>query len=175
MDREKFNAVCNYFETQDITIPTEVKNAIEDVFLENDNIMGVECYHQEDIDQFQDDLTLVNNVKMFLNGHNEGTLNNIWTYYGNTSYSFSEKIVLCDDEGNKIEDISTTEAEEPTTIFTPNEWVVTLYEVVNWNSENEGEKLTRETKLYIYCPMSSKEEDDDYSDIYNEIKNNGEL
>lgn len=38
MDKEKFDAVIGYFDSLNINLPTDVKNSIEDVFEENDNI-----------------------------------------------------------------------------------------------------------------------------------------
>ena len=70
MNKEQFDAVLGYFSENNISVPTDVKNAIEDVFLENDVINGVECYHKEDLEQFQEDLTLENIVRMSLKGTN---------------------------------------------------------------------------------------------------------
>ena len=168
MDKEKFNAVIGYFEEENIQLPTEVKNAIEDVFLENDDIEGVECYHPEDIEQFQEDLTLTNFVKMTIGGSNEGETNNIWTYYGNVTYSLSEAIILVDDQDEIIEEISKIENDEPTIVESRNHYAVVLRERVSWNAQSKAP--TRETVLYIYCPVSVETEEDKYKGIYQEIK-----
>jgi hypothetical protein len=77
MDSEKFNAVVGYFNDLRITLPTEVKNSLEDVFQENDNIESVEVYHPEDRDAFQTDLRLFNNVTLSMTGTNEGSVMNV--------------------------------------------------------------------------------------------------
>lgn len=66
MDKEKFGMVTSYFDEIGVKIPTSVRNAIEDVFMENDDIGSVECYHAEDVEQFQTDLKLKNDVEMVI-------------------------------------------------------------------------------------------------------------
>lgn len=163
-----------YFEEENIQLPTDVRNAIEDVFLENDDVRGVECYHLEDQEQFKQDLTLTNFVKININGYNEGETNNVWTYYGNLTYSLSEAIILVDENDDVLEEISKIENNKNTILDTPNEYAVVLLERVNWDSESKT--VTREPVLYIYCPISLEEQEDDkYDEIINKIKLEGGL
>ena len=158
-----------YFSEINITLPTEVRNAIEDVFLENDEIDGVECYHKEDLEQFQKDLTLLNDVRMTIDGTNSGLTNNVWTYYGNITYSLSENICLYDADGVLIEEISKLENEKETVVEKPNDYVITLLERVEWDSSES--LIHREPKLYIYCPVVYEEDEPDkYENLYNELK-----
>jgi len=112
-------------------------------------------------------------VELFLDGSHNGTTNNIWTYYGNMAYALNESIKLYDNETdlNELETISETDSDETTLVETPNEWAVVLHEVVKWVSGDK--EVSRDLKLYIYCPIPSEEEqeDDKYSEIYNEIRN----
>lgn len=158
-----------YFEEENIILPTEVRNSIEDVFLENDNIEGVECYHREDLEQFQEDLTLTNFVSMSINGYNNGETNNVWTYYGNLTYSLSEAIILVDENDEVLEEVSKLENPESTTVETPNNYAVVLLEKVNWISETKS--ISRHPILFIYCPIGTSEEENKYQQVIDEIKN----
>lgn len=158
MDKEKFDAVVQYFDDMNIALPTDVRNAIEDVFSENDNVEGVECYHKEDLETFQSDMTIKNETKIYLSGKNSGKITNVFTYYGSLSYALSESINLYDDEDNVLEDISNIEAETETIVDIPTDYCVVLLEVVEWNSETG--KHEKQPKLYIYCPESSEDEEE---------------
>lgn len=167
MDKEKFDAVIGYFNDLGITLPTSVKNSIEDVFMENDDVSSVECYHLEDREQFQQDLTFNNSISLRLKKGHSGTINNVFTYYGEIEYSYSEDFNLYDSKGNIIENISKIDSNYDTTIMSKNDWVVTLTEVVEWDDENSDE-VNRTTTLYIYCPESSEEFE--YQSVYDEVK-----
>lgn len=174
MDKDKFNKVLEYFRELDIEVPTEVKNAIEDVFMENDNVESVECFHPEDIESFQNTLKLVNDVKMWADGKNIGQTNNVWTYYGDMRYSLSETIVLLDKNDQLLEEISKLENNEPTTVNDPTSYAVVFLEKVKWNSEKAEYSRTQE--LYIYCPISleTPPETSKYDKVYNSIKEESE-
>lgn len=165
MDSGKFNAVIDYFKSIGISLPTDVRNSIEDVFRENDNIESVECYHLEDADSFQKDLTLTNRVIMSMDGFNSGSTNNVWTYYGALRYSLSESIVLVDTDGSEMEKISDLESYDDTLLETTGDYAVVLLEKVNWDSK-EG-IFERHPSLYIFCPISENE--DPVDKIYNEL------
>ena len=68
MDTEKFNKVLDYFSNSNIQLPTDVKNSIEDVFRENDNIEEVQCYHKDELDDFQKDLKLSRDITIYVEG-----------------------------------------------------------------------------------------------------------
>lgn len=173
MDKEKFDAVINYFSDLKEPLPTEVKNAIEDVFLENENIEKVVCYYKEELDDLEKALTFKNDVEMYITGENNGITNNIWTYYGGAEYSLSETINLIDKEKDEIlEEISKLVNDENTKIDDPNSWNVILHELVEWDS-TKGE-CKRTLTLHIYCPFSEYNEinDDDveFTKIYQQLR-----
>ena len=167
MNKEQFDAVLGYFSENNISVPTDVRNAIEDVFLENDVINGVECYHKEDLEQFQEDLTLENIVRMSLKGTNRGITNNVWTYYGNLSYSLSESILLVDEDDTTIEEISNIQNTNKTVLETPNDWAIVLIEKVMWDTVEE--KLERNPVLFIYCPTDGDLEAEKYIEMAREL------
>lgn len=148
-----------------IDVPVSVKNSIEDVFMENDNVESVDCYHLEDLDQFQNDLKMSNNIDMIVGDKHSGNINNVWTYYGDIEYSYSENIRLVDKNNNIVENISNLESDHDTFVTSERDWVVTLVEKVNWG---ETDDVERHLGLYIYCPYSS--EPDPTENIYNQIK-----
>lgn len=154
--QEKFQATIDYFEEMNIQLPTEVRNAVEDVFNENDDIDSVEIYHKEDLEILQSDLKLKNNVILELGKMHHGTVNNVWTYYGGASFSLSEKILLLKENGDIEEEISNIENDAATIIDNPTEYSVILHEVVDWDIDGD---ITRVMKLYIYCPESGNYEE----------------
>ena len=54
-NNEKLQKVLDYFEEIGVEIPTPVKNSIEDVFDENDQIDTVDLYMKEDAETFMDE------------------------------------------------------------------------------------------------------------------------
>ena len=174
MNTENFNAVIDYFKELNIELPTEVRNSIEDVFHENDDVEGVECYHLDDREEFEKDLSLVTNVSVSLEGWSTGLKYNVWTYYGLVNYSLKENINLVgNSEEDFIEEITPEFNSDETLIENPADYVITLLEKVEWDTrKNNVEK--RELNLCIYCPISIDGEtpDDKYKEIYDDIKNN---
>lgn len=150
-------------------LPTDLRNSIEDVFSENDKIDGVTCYYREEREEFEKDLTLENFVEMSLTGINHGKTNNIWTYYGNLTYSLTEKILLINENGETEEEISKLEPEFQTILEEPDDFAVVLKETVEWDTR-VGTDVKRELNMYIYCPESSEEEQDPYETAYNRLK-----
>ena len=134
-----------------IVIPTAVKNSIEDVFLENDNVDEVICYHKEEASEFEKDLQVNNELNLIINNKHHGSITNVWTYYGEMVYHYSELYHLTDSNGNSIETISELDSNEPTSIINPNDWVISLFEVISWGTDDTKE-LSRKTTLYVYCP-----------------------
>lgn len=156
MDKEKFQLVLNYFSDMGIEIPVSVRNSIEDVFMENDNVGGVECYHKEDLKVFESDMVIKNNIDITVNNGSTGEFYNVWTYYGEINYSYGEDYNLVDKDGNIIETISNIQSELDTSeLINPNDWVVLLLEKLSWNKDVDTP--SREATLYIYCPEESGE------------------
>lgn len=170
---EKFNAVVSYFEELNINLPTDVRNSIEDVFRENDNVENVECYHLEDKEQYELDLAPTNIVMLNLDGSNSGEVHNYFTYYGGVEHDLLEQIHLYDGEELHTE-ISTIDGEGRSYLENPNDYTIILTETTTWDTSTEEGKIpTVEIKLMIYCPVPGEgynEEDLKFKGIYNEIK-----
>ena len=168
---EKFNTVLSYFEELNITLPSDVKNAIEDVFQENDNIENVECYHLEDKEQFEKDLSPTNIVMLNLDGSNSGEIHNYFTYYGGVEHDLLEQIHLYDNDELHTE-ISSINGTGVSYLEDPKDFTVILVETTTWDTSKERTAET-ETKLMIYCPAPGEgysDEDAKFKGIYNEIK-----
>ena len=168
--QERFNMVVSYFEDLNIDLPVEVKNAIEDVFRENDNVENVECYHLEDKEQFETDLSPTNIVMMNMDGSNSGEVHNYFTYYGGVEHDLLEQIHLYDGDELHTE-ISNIEGTGKSFLENDSEYTIILIEVTKWNTSEK--ELTVENTLMIYCPEPGEgytEEDLKFKGIYNEIK-----
>jgi biotin-(acetyl-CoA carboxylase) ligase len=154
---EKLQKTLEFFKNQNIQLPIEVGNSLEDVFTENDNINDVDIYFKEDIDLLQMDLVLVNEVDAYLEKPSSGNINNTFTYYGEVDYSLSELVNLYDDKDNVLLDITNINNQGRATIVKPDMYAVVLIENVVWG---EG-KMEKKPKLYIYCPESGQSEEGD--------------
>lgn len=152
MDKEKFNIVINSFDDVGIKIPTEVYNSIEDVFLENDSIDEVIVYDISEIDIIQEKLTITNKANMYVDGRHEGEKTNVYTYYGDISFSLSEYVNLCEPDGNVIEEIVHFDDEGGSIIEVPKKWNVILLETITWDSNEKDGPVKQKLTLYIYCP-----------------------
>lgn len=167
MDIEKFKMVTDYFIENGINLPTDVKNSIQDVFEENDNIDRVECYHKYDIEELKKDLMLKNTIHININGSSAGTTMSTWSYYGAVEFSLSEEVLLTNDE-SVIEVISDFNNTSETYFYNENEYAVILVEITNWKTPGE---IKKEDVLYIYCPKDIDETSDNhYEEIYQDIK-----
>lgn len=152
---EKLTKIFEFFSEEDITLPIDVKNSIEDVFNENNNIEEVNIYFKEDVDLFESDITLTKSVNVHLEGNNDGQSVNVFSYYGgeNIEYSVSEFVKLYD-KGQIIEDITDIDLNKSRTRVNPETYAVVLIENVSWSVG----VLSRHPKLYIYCPVISNTE-----------------
>ena len=170
MDNDKFNAVVEYFSSLNIELPSDVKNAIEDVFRENDDVTDVECYHSEDVEQFGIDLSPQNIAIMNLDGSNSGEAVSFYTYYGEVEHDLLEEIMLFDGDDLHTE-ISKIEGSGTSKLVDENDYTVILVERTKWDSKASVADLT--TTLMIYCPYPAdgiSDEDLRFQGIYNEIK-----
>lgn len=173
MDNQKFEAVVGYFEDLNIDLPYDVKNSIEDVFRENDEIEDVQCYHAEDAEQFGIDLAPQNIVIMNTNGGHSGESVSFFTYYGEVEHDLLEQIILY--EGEEVHtEISKIDGTGRSKILDVNDYIVILVERTVWdNSTPDSNILTLQRTLMIYCPISGdglSEEDLKFQGIYNDIK-----
>jgi len=154
MDQEKFQKIIEFFEEEEVEIPIEVRNSIEDVFNENDQLGTVDIYFREDHSALQEDLMLTNRVECYLGKPSIGSSNNVYTHHGEIDYSLSEFVTLYDENGNIVEEITRIDNSGMPTIIEPNTWAVVMIEKVEWVTD----KLDRIPKVYIYCPELSLEE-----------------
>ena len=172
MDKEKFNIVINSFDDVGIKIPTEVYNSIEDVFSENDTVDHVIIYDISEIDEIQEKLTIVNKANMYIDGRNDGEKTNVYTYYGDVSYSLSEYVNLCEPDGTVIEEVVHFEDEGISIIEAPKKWNVVLLENISWDTKEKEGPIRQELNLYIYCPELLSEDEnelivgDQYDAVY---------
>lgn len=170
MDNEKFNSTIEYFADNGIDLPTDVRNSIEDVFEENDSISEVLCYHKEDLADFEQDLTLRNEIHCFLNGSSNGFYSKTFTYYGDVTWSLSEVYDLDPGHDEPVETLleSTT---DDLSVIDPKQYQVVMVETVTWDTENN--EYSKKDVLHIYCPESGediKSDDERYDDIYRKLK-----
>lgn len=179
MDKEKINQVFQYFESMSIEIPTAVKNSIEDVFEENDNIDSVDCYHSESIEDFEKDITVKNDVVLSLGDEktpceHHGYITNMYTYYGDVNRVLHESIKLRD-QTDELETISDYSGGDFSTLNNPADWAIIVIETVTWDGKDNS--FARVPKLVIYCPISGEDEPEDtkYESIYNSIKGGEEF
>jgi hypothetical protein len=157
---EKFEKLLEFFKEQEVTVPTDVKNSIEDVFNENDNVEDVDIYFKEDSDLFEDDLILVNDVSLYLSSPSKGSINNVFTYYGEIDFSLTEFTKLYDGE-TLLEDITKVDQLDRPSKVNSEMFAVVLVENVKW----ELGKLARKPHLYIYCPFNSKDAQSEKEDV----------
>jgi predicted aspartyl protease len=149
---EKLTKILDFYKENNIDLPIDVKNALEDVFSENENVKDVDLYFKEDASLFGEDLILANEVKAHLNSPSEGSTNNVFTYYGEVEISMSEFVNLYD-EDKKIEEVTNIDQlDRPTTINT-SKYAIVLVESVKWK---DG-KIDKSLRLLVYCPEKIEE------------------
>ena len=141
--------------------------------MENDNVNNVVCYHPDELEEFQKDLTLKNEIKLSMEGLNVGSVNDIFTYYGEIEYVVSRSTKLFGINGEEEETIDEYFPDGTSRVIEPKEYAVVLIEKVDWDSEEK--KITRNDTLYIYCPISDIHfpEPDRFDGIYNQLKEEG--
>jgi hypothetical protein len=164
-NNEKLQKVLDYFEEIGVEIPTPVKNSIEDVFDENDQIDTVDLYMKEDAETFLDEASFKDMVIVDLSGKSTGSRHNTYTYYGDVLYD--ENLVVSLNKGEEvvelIDDIkspfSTDEKECNISRFDDTDWVILLLEHITWEAPCESE--SRENILVIYCPERGDADEND--------------
>lgn len=151
---EKHEIVLKFFDDNNIDVPIDVANALQDVFDENDLIQNVEIYAKEDIDEMEEDIALVNEIDVFLSKPSSGSFQKAFTYFGYVDHSVSEFVRLYGLENNVLENITNIDNRSANSKIDPSDYVILLIETVNWgNMEMETESV-----LYVYCPETFEEE-----------------
>jgi hypothetical protein len=151
MKNEKYDKIVEFLKESNVELPIDVKNALEDVFNENENIDDVDVYFKEDADVFQDDLILANDVKANVSAPSEGSINNVFTYYGDLEISLSEFVRLYDNK-ELIEEVTKIDQLDVPTKLNKERFAIVLVESVKW----EKMKVARRPHLYVYCPVNSE-------------------
>jgi hypothetical protein len=149
---EKFEKIIEFFKENNIELPIDAKNALEDVFAENDKIDEVDLYFKDDAGLFGEDLILAKELKAYLNGPSEGVNKNVFTYYGEVDISMSEFVNLYDGD-KKIEEITNIDQLDRPTTINSSKYAIVLVETVKWKSTNIDKSL----RLYVYCPEKIEE------------------
>jgi len=151
--KEKFNRTLIFFSENKIDLPIDVKNALEDVFNENEGIDDVDIYFKEDIEAMEDELIIINEVDAYLDKPSSGSIRNTFTYYGDIDYSVSEFTTLYEKDDRIIEEITKINNKDMPSKIDPSKFAIVLTENVTWG---EG-KMEKKLKLYIYCPESGED------------------
>ena len=149
-------------------MPTEVKNALQDVFEETDDIENVLSYFKEDLDELTKEMRLSTVVNLTLDGKSNGKMTDTWTYYGDIDFSLNEDINIVNENGESIQLITKTENEDPGIIYNKEDWAIILFEDVSWDSR-KSDKIEKTPVIAIYCPNQLEEEQIENSDgeVYN--------
>lgn len=145
--------VYSWLREERVEIPEEVKSAIEEAFSDADYVMvddTVNVYFKEDLDQFEEDITLQNNYTVQLNGMSSGINHGTYTYCDNISYSVSEHAELKDGD-ELIEILTDYKHTTRSEVVDADDWAICIIETVSW----ENGEVTRIPRLFIYCPQYS--------------------
>jgi len=148
---DKHKKVLEFFEQRNISLPIDVGNAIEDVFNENNNIENIDIYFQEDLEILENDIIITNEVNVYLDRPSSGSIQNIFTYYGDVDYSISEFVILYEKDDIIIESITSIDNRNNQTSVKKDMYAIILIETVEWTAGT----ITRIPKVYIYCPEES--------------------
>jgi len=150
---EKHERILNFFSDNKVDLPTDVSNALQDVFNENELIEQVEVYFKEDIHEMEEDIKIVNEIDVFLSKPSSGSFQKAFTYFGYVEHSVSEFVKLYGLDNNILEDITNIDNRSADSKVDPKDYVILLIETVKWG--NTEMKLS--PVLYIYCPESFEE------------------
>jgi hypothetical protein len=150
--KEKFEKVLEFFRDKGIEIPTDVRNAIEDVFTENDSITDINIYFKEDAEVFESDVVLLKEIDAYVTDLSAGSVDDVYTYYGEIDYSLSEIYNLYDNKTSQttIADVVNIDNQSKASILNSEQWAVVLIETTRWD-EGKVEKIQ---KTYLYSPHS---------------------
>ena len=144
---EKHQQILDYFNENDIDLPIAVKNAIEDVFNENDEIETVDIYFKDDYELLGEELKVINEVDAYVEKPSSGTVYVVITYYGEVEYSVSEFVNLYQGR-DLLEDITHIDNRNALTEANPSDYAVIIFEKLTWGNGTSK----REPRLVIYCP-----------------------
>jgi hypothetical protein len=157
----RIDDVINFFKENEVEIPKDVKDIIEDCFYNHLDIEEVEIYGGSELENFEDDLQLFRTVTINAN-HNTTVLNYpiTNTYYGEVSFNVNDLVIFEHDvKGSfKEETIIDEQSLEPSHVEDPKDWVVLVIEFKTYNNQLEDDNLVSSRSiLYIYTPEELKE------------------
>lgn len=147
-----------FLSKNNIELPIDVKNALNDVFDENDFTSDEEdvinIYFKEDLEDFQTDTVLLTQLNVQIKGGNSsGEILDKYTYYGNliTENAFYENIGLYDGE-TLVRQHSLIEPTDTNKLEDPNDYCILVIE----EQEFHMGEYTVIPRLYIYIPKSGE-------------------
>jgi hypothetical protein len=153
---EKFKKIVEFFAGRNIDIPTDVRNAIEDVFKENDSINDVDIYFREDVELLETDLILLKEIDAYLTEPSSGSVDDVYTYYGEINYSVSEFYNLYDDRKSDklLTEVVNIDNQNGLSSVNKDQWAAVMVETNKWNES----KIEKKQRVFIYCPVNSGDE-----------------
>jgi len=150
----KYNNVIQYFKKLGIEVPEEVKNALYDAFEENENIKEVFSYFKNDLTDFEEDLKLKKYIYVDKNFEKSFIkVENVFSYYGAVNFSLDEKTMFLN-EGEIIEEITSIETGEKSSLEDPLDYAIIVLERLEWNG---GKEENRDCEIFIFCPIEMEE------------------
>ena len=147
-----------FLQKNNIQLPIDVKNALNDVFDENDFTSDEEdiinIYFKEDLEDFLTDTLLITQLNIQVKGGNSsGEVLDKYSYYGvlNTDNAFYENIGFYDGE-TLIKQHSLIEPTDTNKLEDPNDYCIVVIE----EQEFHMGEYTVIPRLYIYIPTSGE-------------------
>lgn len=153
-NKELYNQVLEYFKSNNIVIPQNILDFIDQAFdefefIDEDN--SVNLYFKEDAETFENDLTITNANNININGMSSGVYTATYTYTDNVDYIVNEKTDLMFDN-EVIETTVDIMSNERSVMESESDWVIVVAETISYG---DGD-FTRIPRLYIYSPVSGE-------------------
>ena len=148
----------NFLEKNNIELPFNVKDALNDAFDENDFTSDeddiINIYFKEDLEDFLTDTLLLTQLNIQVAGGNSsGDVLDKYTYYGNliTANAFYENIGFYNGE-ELVKQHSLIEATDTNKLENPNDFCIVVIE----EQEFHMGEYTVIPRLYVYIPKSGE-------------------
>lgn len=148
--------LINELSRLDMKLPIAVKNAISDIFDENDDInennLDINIYKLQDIDELNNDMFAHTNIKISDSGCVNLSFTKAYSHYNKYQFKYNEsiKFIVNEDDYEKEEEIIISELEQNTNkLLDPNDYLVYLLEEHNF-AEN---LYNKHYYIIIYMPI----------------------
>ena len=172
----KTNEAVEYIKKFDEELPEIVKNCILDAGEEsNIPINEVFIYFSEDLETFEEDLTLKRSLQINVSDKSSGIFESTYTYYNKVDYAYSEDSATLYNGDKLLDEIINETTDRKTALEDPSDYAVVLKETVTWGKDIES--VNRDLNLYIFCPIldpdaidDSYQEDQMIDDLNNDDK-----